>query len=207
MKSRLLVASAVVVLIGMVIACGGTTTTNPTSATNPTGATNTTALGGTGTFRVLVKDTPFSDAKAVLVTFSEVSVHMSGGGWKTLTFADGATSRTCDLKKLQAATDILGSTALDPGHYTQVRLIVSSAALYFQNASTGDACAATIVEPLGDKADLDIPSGQVILNHPWDLAASATVTMTVDFDGDKSIIQTGNGKYKMQPVIGVVSVQ
>jgi hypothetical protein len=29
----------------------------------------------------------------------------------------------------------------------------------------------------------------------------------VDFDGDKSVNQTGNGRYMMSPVIAVVSVQ
>ena len=30
--------------------------------------------------------------------------------------------------------------------------------------------------------------------------------MLVDFDGDRSIHQTGNGKYLMNPVIGIVRV-
>ena len=30
--------------------------------------------------------------------------------------------------------------------------------------------------------------------------------MSLDFDGDHSIIQTGNGSYMMKPVIAVVSV-
>jgi hypothetical protein len=29
----------------------------------------------------------------------------------------------------------------------------------------------------------------------------------IDFDGDKSIHQTGNGRYTMSPVISVVSVK
>ncbi len=208
MKLRFLLASAVAALIVAVIACGGTTT--PTSATTPaiqTNGTSTPTPSGTGTLRVTVKDTPFSDAKAVLVTFSGVSVHASGGGWKTVPFADSATSRTCDLKQLQSATDILGVTSLDAGHYTQVRLIVSSAALYFTNPAATGPCAATIAAPAGDFANLTIPPGDIILNRPFDLAAAGAVTMLLDFDGDKSIIRTGNGAYKMQPVINIVSVQ
>ncbi len=211
MRSRFLFASAVVVLVGVAFACGGG---SKSPATNPTSPTSVTGAVGSGTLRVLLKDTPFSEAKAVLVTFSEVSVHASGGGWKTVAFADtAATSRTCDLKQLQAAgaQDILGTVALDAGHYTQIRLVVSEAKIYFNQAAPAGPCASTIAMPApgpNDKvAILDVPPGQVILNREFDLAASATLNMLLDFDGDKSIIETGKGKYKMQPVIGIVSVQ
>src|SRR5829696_7480523 len=55
-----------------------------------------TAPAGTGTLTVGIKDTPFSDAKAVLVTFKEVSVHRAETGWETVAFAGGAAARTCD---------------------------------------------------------------------------------------------------------------
>jgi hypothetical protein len=31
--------------------------------------------------------------------------------------------------------------------------------------------------------------------------------MLIDFDGDRSVVETGNGRFRMTPVIGVVSVQ
>ena len=54
----------------------------------------------TSTLTVMLTDTPFADATAVLVTFSDVSAHRSGGS-SPLTFAGGASSRTCDLKRLK----------------------------------------------------------------------------------------------------------
>ena len=45
------------------------------------------------------------------------------------------------------AQDILGTGELASGHYTQVRLTVSSAALYFDTASAGAACAPAIAIP------------------------------------------------------------
>jgi hypothetical protein len=36
---------------------------------------------------------------------------------------------------------------------------------------------------------------------------TGAATILVDFKGDQSIIQTGNGSYKMSPVISIVSVQ
>jgi hypothetical protein len=188
-------------------ACGGSSsmTTTPTapltSITIPSGAP------GTGTITLLLKDSPFSDAKALLVSFSEVNVHADGGDWFTVPFAGGATGRTCDLKKLETAQDILGVASLPAGHYTQLRLVVSSATIYFENASSGLACDATLTTPLGTKASVTIPSGELKLNRQFDLAEGGGLSILLDFDGDKSVKLTGSGKYMMTPVIGVISVQ
>jgi hypothetical protein len=167
------------------------------------------APSGTGTLNLRITDSPYSDAKALLVTFSEVSAHKSETEGRTnLTFADAATSRTCDLKKLQSgAQDILGVGTLPAGHYTMIRLVVSSAALYFDNPAEGPACAPTVATPAGRSASLTIPSGEVKLNREFDVAAAGATTVLIDFDGDKSVVELGNGGYRMTPVIGVISVQ
>jgi hypothetical protein len=190
MKFRFLSASVAVALLALAIACGG----SPTSATQ------------SGSLSIMLKDSPFSDARAVLVTFSEISVHSSGGGWTTLAFSGGATSRTCDLKQLTSAQDVLGTGSLPAGHYTQVRVTVTSAVLHFDNPATTGPCAATIATPAGRSASIDIPPAQIVLNREFDLPVNATTSILLDFDGDKSIIQTGNGTYKMSPVISIVTV-
>ena len=178
-----------------VLACSG--------SSSPTGPS-----GGGATFNLMLKDSPFSDAKSVLVTFSEVTAHRAAeADFTKVPFAAGATARTCDLKKLQTAQDVLGTGTLPAGHYTQVRLVVSSATIYFDNAAAGTACAPTITAPDGRSASLDIPSGEVKLNRQFDVPASGTTTMLLDFDGDQSIRETGNGRYLMTPVIAVISVQ
>ena len=179
--------------------CGSSTPTAPSGGdtAGPTGA---------GRATIMLQDSPFSDAKAVLVTFSDVSVHMSGGDFVTLPFASGASSRTCDLKKLVGAQDVLGTGPLAPGHYTQIRLVVSGAVIYFDNASSGTPCAATMAAPAGRNAPVDVPSGDLRLNREFDLTTAQT-TITLDFDGDRSIKQTGDGKYMMNPVVSVVSVK
>jgi hypothetical protein len=174
-----------------------------------------TACGGSSTspspnngLTVMLKDSPFSDAKALLVTFSTVSVHMSGGNFMTVPFNGGATTRTCDLKKLTSAQDVLGTGALAAGHYTQIRLVVASATIYFDNASSGaTACAASLGAPAGRSAPVTIPSGEVILNREFDVTSTTATTITLDFDGDQSVKDTGNGTFLMTPVISVVSVQ
>jgi hypothetical protein len=105
------------------------------------------------------------------------------------------------------AEDVLGVGGLEAGHYTQLRLVVSSAALYFDNAATGPACAPTITAPAGRSATVEIPSGEVKLNREFEVTSTAATTILVDFDGDKSVHETGNGRFRMTPVISVVSVK
>ena len=159
-----------------------------------------------GNFNLRMRDTPFTDAKAVLVTFSSVRAHRSDSDWTVVPFINAATTRTCDLKKLETSEDVLGSAGLPTGHYTQVRLVVQNATLFFDNASSGSACATTITAPAGASSPVEIPSGEVKLNRGFDLKEGAAMNMLLDFDGDKSIHQTGNGRYMMSPVIAVVSV-
>ena len=165
--------------------------------------------GTTGTMRMMLTDSPFTDAKSLFITFSEVDTHKSDtveGAWSRVEFPYGAT-RTCDLKKLQTAQDVLGLGALPVGHYTQVRLVVRSAVIYFDTAATGDACGASLTTPPGRFANVTIPSGEVKLNREFDVSANTTTMMVVDFDGDKSVHETSSGQYTMSPVIGILSVQ
>ncbi len=156
---------------------------------------------------LMLTDSPFSDARAVLVTFSAVSAHLTGNDFMPLPFAGGATSRTCDLKKLVGAQELLGTGAMPTGHYTQVRLIVTGATIYFDNPSAGPACAETIASPAGRSAAVDVHSGDVRLSREFEVTTTGSTTITVDFDGDRSIVPMGNGRYSMSPVISVVSVK
>jgi hypothetical protein len=189
-----IIAILSILAVALVAACGGDSVVSPS---------------GSGRLSLMIKDSPYSDAKALLVTFSEVTAHRDGeGGFSKLPFGDAtASSRTCDLKKLVDRQDLLGVGTLPAGHYTMVRLVVSSATLYFDNPSDGPPCAATIPAPAGRNAALEIPSGEVKLNRQFDVGESGATSMLIDFDGDRSVIETGNGRFRMTPVIGIVSVQ
>ena len=121
---------------------------------------------------------------------------------------DGGTTRTCDLKKLQGAReDILGVGPLAAGHYTQVRLTVAAAKLYFDHESPGPACATTVPAPVGNSAPVEVSSGQVKLNRQFVVSDGGATTMLIDFDGGASVHELGNGRFRMTPVIAVVAVQ
>jgi hypothetical protein len=53
---------------------------------------------------------------------------------------------------------------------------------------------------------LEIPSGEVKLIQPFELTGTGTTTIELDFDGDQSVRQTGNGRYRMTPVIKILAV-
>ena len=90
-----------------------------------------------------------------------------------------------------------------------IRLVVSQASLYFDNALPADAtpCAAAVTPPAGRSAPLTIPSGEVKLNREFTVSEGGATTMLLDFDGERSIHEQGNGGFRMTPVIGVVDVQ
>jgi len=214
-------------LVSIAIACGGSPVKSPTSATglgessgSTSGSTVTppgtggTGSSGTGTLTVMIKDSPIAQPTAVLVTFSELSAHKSGDGtsegdWVTVPFA--ASTLTCDLMRLTNAKDVLGSGTLPAGHYTQLRVTVTDVKIYFETATSGPACAATMTtdpSPATEEAiPVDVPSGTLKLNREFNVPAAGLTTILLDFDAQKSIHQTGNGKYKMTPVIAVVSVE
>jgi hypothetical protein len=214
MRPKVLLPIAALLIASGVVACGGGTSVTPSSNSSTSASSGTTS--STGLLAIRLTDSPFSDAKALLVTFSDVSVHTADpGDWKTMPFASG-TSRTCDLKKLQGPTDVLGIGSLQAGHYTQIRLTVASASIYFDNASVGGPCAPQIPAPAGTSAPVDVPSGEVKLNNEFTLTTAGT-TILLDFDGDQSVHTTGGGngngngnsntKYMMVPVVRLVSIQ
>ena len=173
------------------------------------GAACTGPSGQTGSFTVNLKDGPYADAQAMLVTFKSVSAHHADAEWQPLTFAGGVTTPlTCDLKKLVNVFDVLGTGQLLAGHYTQLRVEVQSAALYSSPTPPADpACAATMTPPAGLIGSVEIPSGEVKLNRQFTIPEGGATKILLDFDGDRSVNALGNGRFSMSPVINIISVE
>ncbi len=174
----------------------GQTTTSPT-------APSTSA----STLNVVMKDSPYTDAQAVLVTFAPVDVEVSAGTFVSLPLVTAGNTRTCDLKQIAKTPDVLATGALTAGHYIGLRLIVTSAVIYLDNPSSGEPCASIISIPAGRSAAATIPSGDVRISQPFDISTIAATTITLDFQGDPSITQNSSGGYVLNPVITVDSVK
>jgi hypothetical protein len=166
--------------------------------------------GQTGSLTVNLKDGPYADAQAMLVTFSGVSAHHADEEWQTLAFAGNPapTTLTCDLKRLVNVFDVLGTGQILAGHYTQLRVVVQSAALYSSPTPEGTpACAATMTPPSGLIGNVEVPSGEVKLNREFTIPEGGATKILIDFDGDRSVREMGNGRFSMTPVIAIMSVE
>ena len=146
---------------------------------------------GTGKLILQITDAPDLNITEALVTISQIRVHYAGinqndtnGTWIVVTNE----SQTFDLIQIQNATEFLGEVNLTAGWYTQIRLFVEEA----------------LVTIDGIQYDLKIPSKNVKLITSWLVQDNETLTLTLDFDVQKSVHETGNGKYIMRPTIKVI---
>ncbi len=148
----------------------------------------------TGTVSMAITDAKPAlppDVQHVYVTIDEVSVHQSGGAWTSLDLAPAPF--TIDLLQFSNGntTQLVPPQELTAGHYTQVRLGVSSAKIVMMN---------------GDELPLNIPSGSLKTDKNFDfqVEGGGAVALTVDFDLSQSIVATGSGTYQLKPVLHLV---
>ena len=175
---------------GLLAACGG-----------GGGSDNTNAAGS---LSVSLTDAPSCGYDAVNVTVNKVRVNKNAsasdtdGGWTDITLNP---ARKIDLLKLTNDTlDKLGTTPLESGHYSQLRLVL--------DANTGNGFANSVVLTGTTKEiSLDTPSAVqsgLKLGHEFDVEPGKQVDLVLDFDACKSIVAKGNGKYGLKPVIKVI---
>lgn len=153
---------------------------------------------GTGHLVLKITDAPGDlNITRANVTISQVKVHLSaGGGNESENETNGTAgwysvvnlSQTFDLIALQNVTDILGSTNLSAGWYTQIRLYVDKAVLTID----------------GVEYDCKIPSNTIKLIKPFRITQNSTTTLILDFDVQKSVHETSNGKYMFKPTIKII---
>lgn len=153
------------------------------NSTNPTTAQ--------GQLKISMVDSP-AQFDEVNIAVTRVEVHMadsSDGSWMIV----NSVPHTYNLLQLMnGASVVLGDTFLTAGHYTQIRLILGEGSYVVEN---------------GDSIPLTIPSGMqtgVKLNHEFDIEPNTLYELLLDFNAEKSIHVTGNGKYMMNPVIRVI---
>lgn len=147
---------------------------------------------GEGQLKIYMVDSP-ALLDSVVIQVIQVGAHFTGndtteGGWMVL----NNTERYFDLLQLtNGAIAVLGDTTLPAGSYTQIRLLLGDDNYVINN---------------GVKHDLTTPSAQqsgLKLIHPFDIIAGNVYELYLDFNVEKSIVITGNGKYILKPTIRV----
>lgn len=159
---------------------------------------------GDGSASIYVKDAPTDEFSEIHVNFTQVQVHYAGNGsddneteeedegsWITLfENADGT-----DIDLLAAsgnASAFLGEERLEPGKYTQIRIIVQSA---------------YGIDHDGNTVDIPVSSGTLKIIKPFNVVAGEESKITVDIDLDRSLVKTGNQGWRMTPVVGSTVVE
>jgi len=152
---------------------------------------------GSGTIQMSITDAkPMlpDGATNLFITFEEVLVHKSGGSWILLPLVQ--TPYTIDLLQFHDGntTELVPPTKLDASKYTQVRIVVSSATIRFDDGSS------TRDEPV------DVPSGNLKTdkNFIFNATEPSAIDIIVHFDLSKSLVVIGpapNPSYKLKPVL------
>jgi len=202
-------------MITLISGCGGGSS-----------STSTATAPSTGTLVLNLKDAP-GDFQAVYVTIKEVQVHMGedetqenstteensvaedqdsadSNAWITVV----SPNKTYDLLELQNGVEaVLGEEDLTAGHYTQMRLVLDSEPDDSNNMLKEAHPFGNYVIIDGNYFEIIIPSSMqsgIKLIKGFDIEADTTTELTLDFDAEKSIFQTGNGQWKMNPTITII---
>ncbi len=134
-------------------------------------------------------------ATNLVVEFTEILVHKSGGGWKSLPLA-GDPPYAIDLLQFidGNTTEIVPPVLLEYGKYTQIRLVIESATIKFDN---------------GDEPPVEIPPEHLKTdkNFIFNVDEPAAADIVIDFDLSRSLVVTdplGTPSYKLKPVLHIV---
>ena len=165
---------------------------------------------------------PFSH---VYVTVTDVRIHQSSSasdsdpGWVDL--APNLASDPVQVDLLGAATacflKMLGSSEIQPGTYQQIRILLAdnSATVTGNQCGSTANCVVLASDPMNprplnlsseSKTGIKIPPGQ-IAGGKFVIAAGESKDLDLDFNACSSIVQQGNGRYRLKPVLRAGEVE
>ena len=216
--SALLLASlAVFAITGIIVSCGGNSSN--TMTTGP----------GMGTINISLSDPPScmppnGQFVHVYVTVRSVQAHIdpnatdSSSGWQELAPQLTSQPMQIDLFSKPQTTCVLaqlGSASLPVGSYQQIRLLLVSnspaagSALPATNACAGNGYNCVVLADttihelqLSSQANtgLKIPPGQIV-GGPIEVIAGESVDLNIDFNACASIVEEGNGEFRLKPTL------
>lgn len=215
--SSLLCAFLILLIAGFSVSCGGGSSSTPMSGTS------------TGTVVVSISDPPScknpnGNFEHVYITVRSVQAHIdpnatdSSSGWQELAPQLATQPMQIDLFSTAQTNCVLaqlGSASLPVGSYQQIRLLlVSNTPAASDPVPSTNACAGNgyncLVLTDGSVHELDlssqantglkIPPGQIV-GGPIQVSAGQSVDLNIDFNACASIVQEGNGKFRLKPTL------
>ena len=175
--------------LATILVLGGCQKEETNSAIGPGGQ----PADGLGTIVVRLMDAPAA-YQAVNIVVDSVRVHIASGdtvnGWYTISRSPA----TYNLLEYGNGKDtIIAEGNVPSGYYTQIRLYIGQGSNVEVN---------NLTHPL------EVPSGSqsgLKLNIQATILRGVKYVVTLDFDASRSIVVTGNGRYKLKPVIQTVA--
>jgi len=134
-----------------------------------------------GTLEILATDPPEPDYTSIEVIIEGIKVHKVVAGESGEWIDVPLDVTTFDLISLVGVTETLGAVETEAGSFTQIRIYVKSVTVNGEIAT--------------------LPSGVLKIVRPFNVSEGMTTTLVLDFDGQKSVVTTGRGRYIFKPVI------
>lgn len=213
--SALVCGGAILAIVGIIVSCSGSNSMMQTP--------------GMGTITVSLSDPPScmppnGPFAHVFITVRSVQAHISATatnsdpGWQELAPQLASAPMQIDLFSAAQTNCVLaqlGSASLPAGTYQQIRLLLvsnspaASAAIPSANACAGNGfnCAELsdgsfheLALSSQENTGLKIPPGQIV-GGPITVAAGQSVDINIDFNACASIVQEGNGTFRLKPTL------
>lgn len=143
---------------------------------------------GTAEYSVRMTDAP-GPYSEVNVDIVGVEITGNGGATTMLNINPGIYNL---LEFANGADTLLATGSLEAGDVQQIRLILGA-----NNTVVIDSVSYPLATPSADQSGLKIQVHQT-------LQAGVAYSILLDFDANQSIVKTGNGAYKLKPVIRAV---
>ena len=168
---RKAVALVMVLLLGLTVACVPTLTMLP---------------AGMGMIEVYVTDPPHPEFDSIEVFIDSIDVHKVVPGEPGEWIPVEPVVSSFDLVTLVGVEEFLGSVQIEAGSFTQVRVYIDTVMVTPED---------------GTPQPATVPSNILRIVRPFEVQEGLITALTLDLDGERSIVTTGRGKFIFKPVV------
>jgi hypothetical protein len=179
---------------------GQTTEPSSTPSTTPTAEPSTTPseppeLVTAGILEIQVTDAPpDQEVTSIIVELTDIRVWREaddpGGEGEWITVVEGPETFDLILLRDEGIEQLLGSVEITTGYYTQIRMdvVLLEAVIDGETATEG----------------IKFPSEEIKTTGNFNIEENMTTELLFDFDAEKSLKLTGEGKVIFSPVVKLI---